>query len=295
MGSRTAISAGVLAVALGAIPVGAPAASAAVQGCPGEGGLLSGVTDTLCDVVGALTGTVDDVTGGKADPVTKGVDKTTGEVLGTVGDAVPTGRPGKPSRSDRPSPSPSHPDLVPETLKDVCLPVLACGDQGVLRSLTPRSTPTASTGIETDTGPETEAGHRRGDRPRERETDEATAPLPTQPPTPPSAQPRPTPYTLDDERPVTAEEPTADPDDSRVELLWPNPFGRELAVPLRDQRVVRPSPPAHDVLGTVLTIVLLGSAVLATRIVQQRRHRAEPSESIPFEPAPAGSGRHRLA
>ncbi|MER6513431.1 hypothetical protein ABT158_41940 [Nonomuraea sp. NPDC001636] len=288
MGSRTAISAGVLAVALAAIPVGAPAASAAVQGCPGEGGLLSGVTDTLCDVVGALTGTVDEVTGGKADPVTKGVDKATGEVLGTVGDAVPTGRPAKPSRSDRPSPSPSHSDLVPETLKDVCLPVLACDDQGVLPSLTASPTPTASPG----TGTETETERSRGDRPRERETDEATAPLPTQPPTPPQHQP----YTLDDERPVTAEEPTADPDDSRVELLWPNPFGRELAVPLRDQRVVRPSPPAHDVLGTVLTIVLLGSAVLATRIVQQRRHRAEPSESIPFEPAPAGgSGRHRLA
>ncbi|MFI7422224.1 hypothetical protein [Nonomuraea sp. NPDC049684] len=288
MGSRTAISAGVLAVALAAIPAGAPAASAAaVRGCPGEGGLLSGVTDTLCDVVGALTGTVDEVTGGKADPVTKGVDKATGEVLGTVGDAVPTGRPAKPSRSDRPSPSPSHSDLVPETLKDVCLPVLACGDQGVLTSLTPRPTPTASPGPQT----ETETGRHRGDRPRERETDEATAPLPTQPPTPPQHRP----YTLDDERPVTAEEPTADPDDSRVELLWPNPFGRELAVPLGDQRVVRPSPPAQDVLGTVLTIVLLGSAVLATRIVQQRRHRAEPSESIPFEPAPAGSGRHRLA
>ncbi|MFI7470454.1 hypothetical protein [Nonomuraea sp. NPDC049646] len=288
MGSRTAISAGVLAVALAAIPAGTPAASAAaVRGCPGEGGLLSGVTDTLCDVVGALTGTVDEVTGGKADPVTKGVDKATGEVLGTVGDAVPTGRPAKPSRSDRPSPSPSHSDLVPETLKDVCLPVLACGDQGVLTSLTPRPTPTASPGPQT----ETETGRHRGDRPRERETDEATAPLPTQPPTPPQHRP----YTLDDERPVTAEEPTADPDDSRVELLWPNPFGRELAVPLRDQRVVRPSPPAQDVLGTVLTIVLLGSAVLATRIVQQRRHRAEPSESIPFEPAPAGSGRHRLA
>ncbi|MEU8326445.1 hypothetical protein AB0C33_49465 [Nonomuraea sp. NPDC048881] len=291
MGSRTAISAGVLAVALAAIPAGAPAASAAaVQGCPGEGGLLSGVTDTLCDVVGALTGTVDDVTGGKADPVTKGVDKATGEVLGTVGDAVPTGRPAEPSHSDRPSPSPSHSDLVPETLKDVCLPVLACDDQGVLPSLTAYPTPTASPG--TETGPETGTGRRRSDRPHERETDEATAPLPTQPPTPPQHQP----YTLDDERPVTAEEPTADPDDSRVELLWPNPFGRELAVPLRDQRVVRPSPPAHDVLGTVLTIVLLGSAVLATRIVQQRRHRAEPSESIPFEPAPAGSsGRHRLA
>ncbi|MFI9594882.1 hypothetical protein [Nonomuraea sp. NPDC052265] len=284
MGSRTAISAGVLAVALGAIPVWAPAASAAAQDCSRDGGLLSGVTNTLCDVVGALTGTVDDLTGGKTEPVTKGVEDTTGEVLGAVGDAVPTGKPAKPAGSDRPSPSPTGTDLVPEALKDVCLPVLACDDQGVLQSLTPHPTPTTSP--ETDTG----AGRRRTDRPRER-TEQDTAPLPTQPPTPPQNRP----YTLEDERPVTAEEPTADPDDSRVELLWPNPFARELAVPLRDRRVVRPSPPAGDVLGTVLTIVLLGSAVLATRIVQQRRHRAEPSESIPFEPAPAGSGRHRLA
>ncbi|GGT07073.1 hypothetical protein ACFFV7_08220 [Nonomuraea spiralis] len=281
MGSRTAISAGVLAVALGAIPAGAPAASAAAQDCTRDGGLLSGVTNTLCDVVGALTGTVDDLTGGATEGVTKGVEDTTGDVLGTVGDAVPTGRPGKSSDPARPSPSPTGTGLVPETLKDVCLPVLACDDQGVLQTLAPRPTPTIS--------PEAGRPERSG-RPRER-TEQETAPLPTQPPTPPRNRP----YMMDDERPVTAEEPTADPDDSRVELLWPNPFARELAVPLRDQRVVRPSPPASDVLGTVLTIVLLGSAVLATRIVQQRRHRAEPSESIPFEPAPAGSGRHRLA
>ncbi|MEV4396694.1 hypothetical protein [Nonomuraea sp. NPDC049607] len=292
MGSRTAISAGVLAVALGAIPVGAPAASAAAQDCSRDGGLLSGVTSTLCDVVGALTGTVDDLTGGKTEPVTKGVKDTTDEVLGAVGDAVPTGKPGKPDKSSksdtpaRPSPSPTD-DLVPEALKDVCLPVLACDDQGVLETLAPHATTSPETGTKTDT--DTEAGRRR-DRPRER-AEQDTAPLPTQPPTPPQHRP----YTLDDERPVTAEEPTADPDDSRVELLWPNPFARELAVPLRDQRVVRPSPPARDVLGTVLTILLLGSAVLATRIVQQRRHRAEPSETIPFEPAPANNGRHRLA
>jgi hypothetical protein len=64
---------------------------------------------------------------------------------------------------------------------------------------------------------------------------------------------------------------------------------------MQDQRVVRPTPPASDVLGTMLTIALLGSAVLATRIVQQRRQRTEPTESIPFEPARAGNGRHRLA
>lgn len=277
MGSRTAISAGVLAVALGAIPAAAPAASAAAQDCTRDGGLLSGVTNTLCDVVGALTGTVDTVTGGTTEPVTKGVEKTADDVLGTVGDAVPTGRPAKPSKSSTPTPSPTGTGLVPETLKDVCLPVLACDEQGVLESLTPKPTPSPGVG-------------RRAERPRERAEDQS-APLPTRAPSPPESRP----YSVDEGRPVRAEEPAADPDDSRVELLWPNPFARELAVPLRDPQVVRPSPPASDVLGTVLTIVLLGSAVLATRIVQQRRHRAEPSESIPFEPAPASSGRHRLA
>lgn len=269
MGSRTAISAGVLAVALGAIPAGAPAASAAAQDCPRGNGLLSGVASTVCNVVGAVTGTVDKVTGGTSKSATSGVEDTTDDVLGTVGDAVPTAEPSKTAK-----PSPTRTGLVPDALKDVCLPVLSCDDQGVLKTLTPRPTP--SPGIS------------RKAKPKER-ADEEAGPLPTRAPTPPESSP----YSMDG-RPVT-EKPAADPDDSRVDLLWPNPFAHELTVPMQDQRVVRPSPPASDVLGTVLTIVLLGSAVLATRIVQQRRHNAEPSESIPFEPAHAGSGRHRLA
>ncbi|MFC7584209.1 hypothetical protein ACFQYP_11100 [Nonomuraea antimicrobica] len=103
------------------------------------------------------------------------------------------------------------------------------------------------------------------------------------------------PQTADTGRPVQEKE-TARAEEPRVDLLWPNPFAHELAVPMQNQQVVRPSPPASDVLGTALTIALLGSAVLATRIVQQRRHRAEPAETIPFEPArTAGNGRHRLA
>jgi hypothetical protein len=270
MGSRTAISAGVLAVALGAIPMGATAASASAQDCTRDGGLLSGVTNTLCDVVNAVTGTVDDLTGGTTEKVTKGLEGTTDEVLGTVGEAVPTT---KASKSATPAPSPTKTGLVPKALEEVCLPVLACKGQGVLETLTPRPTPSPGIG--------------RTVTSRER-SEEQAAPLPTQAPTPPES----TPQSVGEGRPV-AEQPSADPDDSLVGLLWPNPFGQELAVPMQDPRVVRPSPPASDVLGTVLTIVLLGSAVLATRIVQQRRHRAEPSESIPFEPA--GSGRHRLA
>ncbi|MGN9840359.1 hypothetical protein ACTMTI_19755 [Nonomuraea sp. H19] len=271
MGSRTAISAGVLAVALAAVPVAAPAAAAATQDCTRDGGLLSGVTNTLCDVVSAVTGTVDTLTGGTTDPVTKPVEETTGEVLGKVGEAVPT-NPATPSKSAKPSHTPAETGLVPKTLDDVCLPVLACGDGTLLGTPTPTPTPSP-------------------DRtPSSGRPDDESAAVPTGSPTRPESRP----HQLGTGRPVTEKE-TADADEPRVDLLWPNPFAHELTVPMQDQRVVRPTPPASDVLGTALTIALLGSAVLATRIVQQRRQRTEPVESIPFEPARAGSGRHRLA
>ncbi|GAA3239395.1 hypothetical protein [Nonomuraea helvata] len=271
MGSRAAISAGVLAVALAAVPVAAPAASAAPQDCTRDGGLLSGVTNTLCDVVNGITGTVDDLTGGTTDKVTDGVDKTTDEVLGRVGEVVPTTKTTpapKSSSHDTPTPSSTGLDA---TLGGVCLPVLACQDQSGVEKVSPSPTPG------------------RTSRPREWGVESV---VPTTAPTPPEERPQ----LMDTGRPVSEEKTVVDTDEPRVDLLWPNPFAHELTVPMQDQRVVRPSPPASDVLGTALTIALLASAVLATRIVQQRRHRAEPSESIPFEPAHAGNnGRHRLA
>ncbi|MEV0235041.1 hypothetical protein [Nonomuraea sp. NPDC050786] len=268
MGSRTAISAGVLAVALVTVPVAAPAASAAPQDCTRDGGLLSGVTNTLCDVVNGITGTVDDVTGGTTDKVTDGVDKTTNEVLGRVGEAVPTTKTTPTPKSSHNTPTPSTTGLD-ETLGGVCLPVLACQDRSGVEKVSPSPTPG------------------RTSRPREWGVES----VPTTAPTPPEERPQLT----DTGRPVSEEKTVVDTDEPRVDLLWPNPFAHELTVPMQDQRVVRPSPPASDVLGTALTIALLASAVLATRIVQQRRHRAEPSESIPFEPAGAGNGRHRVA
>ncbi|MEO3870832.1 hypothetical protein ABGB18_18635 [Nonomuraea sp. B12E4] len=276
MGSRTAISAGVLAVALAAVPVAAPAASAAAQDCTRDGGLLSGVTNALCDVVNAVTGTVDNLTGGTTDPVTKGVDKTTDEVLGRVGEAVPTDK-DSPTQQADPSPRPTTgaDGLVPETLRDVCLPaVLACDGRE------PAATDTLS--------PTPSAGHSR--RPPREGRVEPSPPSATRTPARPESRPQ-----LIETRQPVREKETASADEPRVDLLWPNPFAHELTVPMQDRRVVRPSPPASDVLGTALTIALLGSAVLATRIVQQRRHQAEPAESIPFEPARAGNGRHRLA
>lgn len=280
MGTRTAISVGVLAVALVAVPVGAPAASATAQDCTRDGGLLSGVTNTLCDVVQAVTGTVDTLTGGTTSKVTEGLDRTTDEVLGRVGEVLPTGRAkSAPDEEDeRPATTPRPTTREPERDEE-CLSVLSCTDQSTVDRLTPQ--PSASPSAT------------RTERPSEGLISATATSLPQ----PVPARPRTT-------RPERQEsgvhraapkKKTAHAEEPRVDLLWPNPFQHELAVPMQDQRVVRPSPPASDVIGTVLTIALLGSAVLATRIVQQRRHGNEPAESIPFEPAGAGNGRHRLA
>ncbi|WP_431922913.1 hypothetical protein [Nonomuraea jabiensis] len=274
MGSRAAISAGVLAVALAAVPGAATAATADAQDCTRDGGLLSGVTNTLCDVVNTLTGTVDTLTGGTTKKVTDGVNDTTDEVLGRVGEVAPTTK-STPATNSSPSPSTSATGQEDDPLDSDCRPGQACADEEATQKLSPSPSPS------------------RTSRPREWGVES----LPSKRPTAPEQRPQ----TVDTGRPVIEKETKADTDEPRVDLLWPNPFAHELTLPMQDKRVVRPSPPASDVLGTALTIALLGSAVLATRIVQQRRQRTEPVESIPFEPARAGSGtgngngRHRLA
>ncbi|MFI7229017.1 hypothetical protein ACIBO5_37875 [Nonomuraea angiospora] len=278
MGSRAAISAGVLAVALAAVPGAATAATADAQDCTRDGGLLSGVTNTLCDVVNTLTGTVDTLTGGTTKKVTDGVNDTTNEVLGRVGEVAPTTK-STPATESSPSPSDSATEQEDDPLDSDCRAGQACAEQDATQKLSPSPTPSPS----------------RTSRPREWGVES----LPSKRPTAPEQRPQ----TVDTGRPVIEKKTRVDTDEPRVDLLWPNPFAHELTLPMQDKRVVRPSPPASDVLGTALTIALLGSAVLATRIVQQRRQRTEPVDSIPFEPARAGSGsgtgnsngRHRLA
>ncbi|MFI6503504.1 hypothetical protein [Nonomuraea typhae] len=280
MRSRAAFTTGVLAVALAAVPVAAPAA-AAVQDCTKGGGLLSGVTNSLCEVVDAVTDTVDGLTGNATEPVTTGVDETTGDVLGTVGESVPSGKPTPtPTAGDgQPSPSKSS-ELLPTTLSEVCLPVLACDDQSVLDRLAPGPAQTTTTREPSPSPtPSARPTHRR----------EETQVLPTPAPTPPQSEP----YLIDTTRPVE-ERRTADTGEPHIDLLWPNPFAEDLAVPLQDRQLVRPSQPASDAVGTALTALLLASAILATRVAHQRRRRAEQHDSIPFEPGRVG-GRHRLA
>ena len=292
MGSRTAISAGILAVALAAIPAAAPPATALSRDCERGGGLLSGLTGGLCDAVEAVTGTVDTATGGLTEPVTKGVEEATGNVLGKAGEAAPTAKPAQPAGpAAKPSPTGSKPaELLPEALGQVCLPVLACQDQGVLHDLT-SPTPAADAPRESApiAAPTTGPTSAPTGRAPERDGLDDTAALPTDAATPPATQLMDT-----GEEPLT-DEPRADLEDLRIDLLWPNPFAEELAVPMRRHQVVRPTAPASDAAGTTLTIVLLASAVLATRIVQQRKRGGDQPGSIPFEPARQGNSRHRLA
>ncbi|MEV0202930.1 hypothetical protein [Nonomuraea sp. NPDC050691] len=293
------MSAGVLATALAAtavtvaltVPVAGPAAA---DDCPKGGGLLGGVTGTVCDTVGKVTDTVDGVTGGKAKGLTDKVGDTTGKVLGKVGEAVPTAKPGQARKSD-PDPLPSTTStLLPETLGDVCLPVLACDDQSVRDdAVTPGPRATALSPGERRTGQPGQPT--RSGTARQRKDDEHPTTAPTTAPTRSATQPDSQPYLLDTKEERIGEEPAADPDEPRIDLLWPHPLVRDLTVPLHDQQVVRPSAPASDVLGTALTIALLLSAVAATRVVQQRRQRSDQPDSIPFEPSTAANGRHRLA
>ncbi|GAA2372561.1 hypothetical protein [Nonomuraea africana] len=291
---RTAVSVGLLALALATLPLGAGAAAAGIRDCERGGGLLSGVTNGVCELVDGVTDTVDSVTGSSLGPVTGGVDKTTGTVLGTVGEVAPTGRPAPSpttarvdSTQEPPPPAAGDGDggLVAGTLEDVCLPVLACEGQGVLGSVTdprPQPSPSGSPGAKDTPSPSATPTPTPSRRPRE------AGILPTEAPTPPFSRP----HMETGDR--VAEEPVpVDPDDPRVELLWPGPFSEKLSDQI-GERAVRPSEPDSDLLGTALTAVLLASAVLAARVSQQRRRRAEHGESMPFEPMRVG-GRHRLA
>ncbi|GAA0919723.1 hypothetical protein [Nonomuraea longicatena] len=329
MGSRAAITTGVLAIALAAIPVAAPSAVAA-DDCAQGGGLLSGVTGALCGVVDSVTDTVDQLTGNAVEPVTKGLDDTAGDVLGTLGEVVPTApRTPPPVSRSQPSQQPREPGtgrdaardtegdtgrdtgaqadgdtrrpegretgeftpapmptstLLPDTLADVCLPVLACEDQSVGTHITPEPSLPAVDEPRPEAEPEATPPATRA--PDERDD---AAVMPPGTPAQPSGAPHPAPA----ERPVK-ERRAADPDETRVDLLWPHPFADRLAVPLPHPRGVRAGDPASDALGTTLTAVLLLSAVLAARVVQQRRRREE-HDALPFDPVRVRGNRHRMA
>lgn len=283
MGSRVAISAGVLALALAAVPLGGVPAFAEARDCERGNGLLSGVTNGLCQIVDGVTDAVDGVTGDTVKPVTKGVDDTAGQVLDPLGDVAPTTKADKPSPSGpsgkQPQPDSSPDTLLPDALDDVCLPVLACGDQSVLGDLTHSPDP-----LPTEPGKRTATP-----TPSPTSTDEQEA-VPTDGPTQPPSHPQ----LMETDTTTVTDEPTIDTDEPTFDLLWPNPLSERLSGKMRDHQVVRPSATDTDAIGTALTTALLVSAILATRVIQQRRRRDDQNPSIPFEPLPH-TGRHRLA
>ncbi|WP_431898086.1 hypothetical protein [Nonomuraea sp. bgisy101] len=286
---RTAVSAGLLALALAALPMSAGSAAAQARDCERGGGLLSGVTNGVCDLVDGVTDAVDGVTGNALSPVTEGVDKAAGTVLAPVGEVAPTDKPAPAStrspggqRDERPPAGDGG--LVSSTLEDVCLPALACEGEGVLSPVgEPAPRPSAAPKATSGPSPSPSAP------PAKRRKDSKT--LPVEPATPPMSRPQ---LMQSTDEVVTAEPEPVDPDDPRVELLWPGPFSEKLSDHIGG-RVVRPTEPDSDVLGTALTAVLLASAVLAARVMQSRRGRDDRGESIPFEPVRVSGGRHRLA
>ncbi|MEV0587777.1 hypothetical protein [Nonomuraea sp. NPDC050310] len=301
-------TAGVLAFAIATITLGAaPAAATApypalgntlggalLADCEQGGGLLSGVTGGLCELVDGVTDTVDSLTGDQLGPVTDGLDDTVGGVTNPLGEVLPTPQTPEPTPPPKPGDQSEPADtadagkpgggegLLPSVLDEVCLPVLACKGQGVLDGLTP---PPPKPGLTTPP-----PKPRPEPKPSEKADEDEQAVLPTTVPVPPDSRP----YLLNSTEHDLGDEPAADPDRAGLGLLWPGPLTERLRVRLSDQQVVRPSDTDGDVLGTALTATLLASAVLATRIVHKRRRKAEESASIPFEPMRVG-GRHRLA
>ncbi|MBP2703635.1 hypothetical protein JOL79_07455 [Microbispora sp. RL4-1S] len=323
--NTSAISAGILAIALGgAIPLAAPAPANA-RDCAGGGGLLSGVTNTLCSVtdgvaqtVNQVTDVADKVTGGATKPVTKAVDDVVGTTTSTVGTAVndvgktvdDTLSAATGSGGQTPAPSSGSGGAAGavgsavgsavggavDTVRDVtgaggaagpaASPAQALTD-GLSKAVRDTCLPLVGGGCVPD------ADEGRAKRPKE-----AGAPVPSaRPGTLPTEPARPSLSGYAPAADETGSPVRVHPDeDGMIPLLWPGLRLPQMS-PATRGAVIRPHRP-HDGTGTALTALLLLSAVLATRVVSARRARAEQQESIPFEGGlrvPGRSGRHRLA
>jgi hypothetical protein len=281
----SAISAGALALTLGGGTPLLAAGPARAADCDSHGP-LSGVTNSLCQVVDGVTDVVDEVTGGTLSTVTDTVDSTVSGVTNSTGGTGSTGPTSTPSGGP-PEDSPSAPVStggVGGTVRAACLPLLAGPECDEKRSAEPR--PRAS----------------RSPRPRPAESDSDSdsggGTLPTDYPRPPENRPQ----FLDDGDgdPVPPGEPDGDGmvvkiEDAEVPLLWPGQFVPALTGDARGGSA-RPRQP-YDPVGTGLTAVLLLSAVLATRVVASRRAREEEEpDGLPLSGLPMTTGRHhRLA
>ncbi|MBG0832984.1 hypothetical protein HS041_35365 [Planomonospora sp. ID67723] len=282
---RSAISAGALALALGGgIPMiaGVPMDAARQPDCGNGGGLLGGLTGGLCQVVDAATDVVDGLTDDSLAPVTKGVDGTTGAVLGG-GESAPREEPkattpAAPDVAEKPA---EKKGLLPKVLGGTCLPLVASSGCDASESAPPPDSAAPPDAAESGS---TRDGRTKKDRGPERERK-------TVPPSQGSpARPETRTHTTEVSDPVLPEPPVIDIEAPRLDSLLPGPLIQEFQNRMPGRQTVTPTR-RSDPLGTALTTALLVAAVLAVRMMYGRR--AAGKSSIPFEPLSAG--RHRVA
>ncbi|SDH87634.1 hypothetical protein SAMN05421505_12521 [Sinosporangium album] len=320
-----AISAGALALTLGALPVwaaapaqatvGGLAGSASARTCEKEGGLLSGLTGGLCEVVNGVTDAVDELTGGSLSSVTKPLSDTTTSVFNGVGSVAPTSKPPSPKPEEKPAPAP-EPEESRRPASEPTPPSVQEQKPGAERQQPERRQTDAdeskaaadgscrTRGDCERTGGEAAAPSSRTTAPNKRD-ERPAEPAVGQPYTPErrphfvdstevgagaGAEPR---NRRDEDGKPGKEAPRVDVETARVPLVWPVPLQELLNDKVSGEKVVTPSARKPDALGTSLTMALLLSALLATRFVYAKRQQPR-KETIPFEPV-RPRGRHRLA
>ncbi|GAA3823625.1 hypothetical protein GCM10022226_50220 [Sphaerisporangium flaviroseum] len=270
------------------------------------------ITDTDGEPTGGEPDPVTDQVGDKVDAVTDQVEELaddTQKKLDKVAKKAGKGRrnnDGRASSSPSPTASPrstspggrgeasgdsSYGDLLGLPIDARCLPLIAPPDCGRGAS---SPAPSSSAGPDRSTPTTAPDGPASSDLPG----GQAPAP-PAVRPVKPQENGDTNGVDLGDlEQRATAYTPYAIPPSTDVETppltpLWPGQPLPTLTDRLGAAKLVPHRP--QDLVGTVLTAVLLASAILATRIVQARKKDSTP-QSMPFEGLRRNdSGRHRLA
>jgi hypothetical protein len=303
-----------------------------VTGCEPDGRSLSGLTGGVCDLLGGVARTVDEYTGDRLKPVTGTVENLAGDKLKPVTDAVndltggklkpvtdvvgetagkipghsrgqgrppaavsPPKKPRATSSSAKPSQASDRADEDDGGGDDLlglplgCLPLLTPPDCGEAKA---SPEPTAPAGSDRSTPEPAAPASPRAPRGQ-------ASPPPSKRPAPASSGTPADPAELGGtvERAIPSATPSwpprADVETPPLIPLWPGQPVPVLSGRLDGRKLV-PSRP-QDAAGTALTAVLLGSAILAARIVQARRREDRP-RSMPFDGMRAAdTGRHRLA
>nr|WP_062340314.1 hypothetical protein [Herbidospora sakaeratensis] len=287
----SALGAGVLAVAIGAAFPVVMAEAARAADCD-RGGLLPGVTDTLCKVVDGATDVVDDVTKGGLDDVTDTVDKVVGGVTGSDssssdektkpgnnGNANGKSKNGNNGNNGNKAETSTGVETGTSDGGSVDACVLDCGHSP---APTLDAEPVRVQPADTATASAAPRKTRRERRPEPRPQFVTTGESIT-------ASPEPTPPPVADAEPIRVDE-VAPP------LLWPGQLIPELMSDTR-KAPVRPKQ-AYDPVATGLTTLLLVSAVLAARVAWIKRARKDEleamcPESLPLSGLPSPSRRRQ--